>query len=222
MDITRTTARDTEFLLSFANSERSFERIVIPSGQGKLQSGTLLKADNTKAVDGDDAVKVLYQYVDATSESVAATAVVRDAEVHGELLIWEADTTNDEKLLAAVDLEAKDIIVRWTNKPIKSGDAHHLEFMAQPFGGETGESIGPVVVHVKDVFGALVNGSSLSITLTKTSGSGTLTGGGASAAVNGVATWAAVSFSAAGTFTFTAAGSGVTSAVSESVVITAA
>lgn len=221
MTITRTTARAAEFLLSFANSERSFERIVVPSGQGKLQAGTLLKSDNTKATDGTDAVKVLYDYVDATSAAAPATAVARDAEVQGELLVWENDTSNDEKLLAAIDLEEQGIIVRWTNKPIKSGDAHHLEFITVPSAGETGESIGPVVVHVKDVFGSLVNGSTASVTLTKTSGAGTLTGGGAVAAVAGVVTYETVSFSDAGTFTLTAAAAGMVSAVSDEIEIAA-
>lgn len=122
--ITRTGYRDAEFLLSFANSERSFEKVTLPAGQGVLKSGTLLTSANMKAVDGNNAAKVLYATVDttddATADQVDATVVVRDAEVHGELLGWETDTTAQEKLDAAVDLAAAGIgiIVRWTSIPV--------------------------------------------------------------------------------------------------------
>ncbi|WP_170069172.1 head decoration protein [Xanthomonas theicola] len=225
MEISRAGVRNAEFLLSESNGERSRELVYIPAGQGILPAGTLLKADNTKAVDGADAIKVLYGQVDtgkAGGLAVKGTAVARDAEVHGELLGWAADTTADEKLLAAQSLSASGILIRWTSVPIKSGAAHHLEFTQVPVAGVTGQSIGPVVAQIKDVFGALVKGSSASATLTKTSGSGTLTGGGAKAAVNGVVTWDAVAFSAAGTFTLTVASSGLTSDVSDDIVITAA
>jgi len=39
-----------------------------------------------------------------------------------------------------------------------------------------GEALGPIVVHVKDVFGALVTGSTVSATLAKATGTGNLTG----------------------------------------------
>ena len=219
MELYTNGVRNAEFILSEANSERSREQVLIPSGQGKLPAGTMLTASNTKAVDGASAVKVLYGAVDATDGPVEAAVVARDAEVHGELLNWESNTTQDEKLLAAVSLATSGIIVRWTERPIASGDADHLEFFAFPASGTEGESIGPVIVHVKDIFGSIANGSSASITLTKTTGAGTLNGGGAVAAVNGVATWPAVAFSADGTFTFTAAASGIDSAVSGNVVI---
>lgn len=222
MELYTNGVRNAEFLLSEANGERSRELIVVPSGQGKLPAGTLLTDDNVKAEDGADAVKVLYASVDATDEAVKATAISLDAEIHGELLNWEVDTTADQKLLAALSLAGSGIVIRWTNTPIKSGAAHHLEFVEYPIAGETEENIGPVVVQVKDVFGALVNGSTASVTLTKTAGAGSLTGGGAAAAVAGVADWDPIAFSAAGTFTLTAAASGLTSAVSGDIVITAA
>lgn len=120
--ITRTGIRDTEFLLSVANSERSFEKVTLLSGQGILSAGTLLTAGNAKAVDGVDAAKVLYANVDTgenpTDEDVDATVVARDAEVHGELLGWEDDTTDQEKLDAAADLLSNaNIVVRWTTTP---------------------------------------------------------------------------------------------------------
>lgn len=222
MELYTTGVRNAAFLLSESNGERSRELIVIPAGQGKLSAGTLLKADNTKAVDGASAVKVLYGAVDATTDAVKGTAVARDAEIHGEQLAWEADTTSDEKLLAAQSLAASGIVIRWTVKPVPSGAAHHLEFIDYPNAAVAGTAAGPVVAQIKDVFGALVNGSSASVTLSKTSGSGTLTGGGAKAAVNGIVTWDAVTFSVAGTFTLTAAANGLTSAVSPEIVVASA
>jgi hypothetical protein len=222
MELFTNGVRNAEFLLSEANGQRSRELIVIPSGQGKLPAGTLLTELNEKAVDGLDAVKVLYAAVDATDADVKATAVSLDAEVHGELLNWEDDTTADQKLLAADSLAGSGIVIRWTDTPIKSGAANHIEFIDYPTSGVTAQAIGPVVAHVKDAFGALVNGSAASVTLTKTAGAGVLTGGGAQAAVNGVVTWPTVSFSAAGTFTLTAASAGLTSAVSGDIIITAA
>lgn len=219
MELYTNGVRNAEFLLSEANGERSRELVVIPAGQGKLVAGTLLNDDNEKAVDGENATKVLYASVDATDEAVKATAVSLDAEVFGELLGWESDTTADQKLLAAQSLLGSGIVVRWQDTPIKSGAAHHIQFIDYPSSADVGESVGPVVAHVKDVFGALVNGSAASVTLTKTAGAGSLTGGGAQAAVNGVVTWPAVSFSAAGTFTLTAAASGLTSGVSGDIVI---
>ena len=226
MEIFRAGVRNAEFLLSESNGERSRELVLIPAGQGILVAGTLLKADNTKAVDGADAVKVLYGQVDTGDDdealAVKGTAVARDAEVHGELLGWAGDTTSDEKLLAAISLAESGIVVRWTDKPNASNTAHHLEFVQVPIAGEAGEAVGSVVAHVKDVFGALVDGSSASVTLAKATGPGTISGGGAKAAVNGVVTWDAVIFSAAGTYTLTASASGLTSATSDAIEIAAA
>ncbi|GHH52491.1 head decoration protein [[Pseudomonas] boreopolis] len=226
MEISRAGVRNAEFLLSEANGERSRELIYIPTGQGILPAGTLLKADNTKAVDGAEAVKLLYGQVDtgtaAGGLAVKGTAIARDAEVHGELLGWASDTTSDEKLLAAISLEESGIVVRWTNRPIASNTAHHIVFRQVPLMGEANEPIGPVIAEIRDVFGALVNGSAASVTLAKSAGAGDLAGGGAKAAVNGVVTWDEISFSAADTYTLTATAADLTAAVSDNIVISAA
>jgi signal peptide peptidase SppA len=214
-------ARDYEFLLSNSQSFRSFEKATIPSGQGQLQPGTLLTASNTKATDGVGAVKVLCQFVDATDVAVVANTVVRDAEVHGELLGWESDTTADEKLTAAALLDAKGIIVRWTSKPTASGAAHHLEFVTYPTSGTAGASLGNVVAHVKDAFGNTVTSSTASVTLAKNTGPGTLTNGGATSAVAGVATWTAIQLSAAGDVTLKATSAGLTQATGAEIAVTA-
>ena len=64
MEISLAGTRTGEFLLSEAGGERSRELIRLPAGQGMLAAGTLLKADNTVAANGADAVKVLYGPVD--------------------------------------------------------------------------------------------------------------------------------------------------------------
>lgn len=220
-DTTRTGYRDYEFLLSVANGQRSFEKVNIPAGHGILQPGTLLTAANTKAVDGAGAVKVLCHYVDATSAAVPANTVRRDAEVHGELLAWESDTTNDEKLLAAQALAAAGIIALWTQKPASSGAAHHIEFVTYPISGTAGNSLGNVVAHIKDAFGGTVIGSTASVTLAKNTGPGTLSNGGATNAVAGVATWTAVQLSAAGDVTLKATSSGLAQATGAEIAITA-
>jgi Bacteriophage lambda head decoration protein D len=221
MEITRTGRRDYEFLLTNSVGFRSYEAATIPSGQGMLQPGTLLTASNTKATDGVGAVKILCQFVDATDKAVSANTVVRDAEVHGELLGWESDTTNDEKLLAAQALAARGIIVSWTTKPASSGAAHHIEFITYPVSGTAGNSLGNVVAHVKDAFGNTVTGSTASVTLAKNTGPGTLTNGGAASAVAGVVTWTAVQLSAAGDVTLKATSSGLAQATGPEIAITA-
>lgn len=221
MDLMTPGVRTAAFLLSEANGERSREQIVIPAGQGRLPAGSLLTADNEKADDVTEAVKVLYGAVDATDEAVKATAVSLDAEVHGELLAWDEDATSDQKLLAAQALLGSGIVVRWTERPVASGDAHHLEFMDIPSTGVAGAPAGRVQVYVRDVFGALVNGSGISVTLAKATGPGTIANAGAVNAVNGVATWEGVTFSAAGTYTLNASATGLTAAISGDVVIAA-
>lgn len=209
------------FLLSFSNSERSFEKITVPSGQGQLQPGTLLTATNTKAVDGVGAVKILYGFVDATSAAAPANAVVRDAEIFGEQLGWETDTTADEKLIAAVALEAKGLIVRWTNAPVASGAAAYVEFITYPSAGSAGVSLGNVVAHIKTALGALVTGSTASVVLAKNTGPGVLTNGGAVSAVAGVATWTAIQLSAAGDVTLKATSAGLTQATGAQIAVIA-
>ncbi|TAA42474.1 head decoration protein [Pseudoxanthomonas winnipegensis] len=231
MDLLMTNGvRTAAFLLSEANGERSRELITIPGGQGKLSAGTLLNTDNEVAEDFNEAIKVLYGAVDTgdapeqgeTVPPVKGVAINYDAEVHGELLAWPEGTTDDQKLIAANALDAAGIVTRWTEKPVASGAAHHIEFINYPSSATAGAPAGNVVAHVKDVFGALVTGSTASVTLTKATGPGTLSNGGAKAAVDGVVTWQDVSFSAAGTVTLSAVATGLTPAVSDDITVAAA
>ncbi|WP_337055040.1 head decoration protein [Pseudoxanthomonas sp. USHLN014] len=230
MELNTNGVRTGAFILSEANGQRSRELIIIPGGQGKLTAGTLLNTDNEVATDFNEAIKVLYDFVDTgeppeqgeTAVAVKGVAINYDAEVHGELLAWPEGTTDDQKLIAANALDAAGIVTRWTEQPVASGDAHHIEFISYPGSATAGVAAGTVVAHVKTVFGGLVTGSTASVTLTKATGPGTLSGGGAKAAVDGVVTWEGVTFSAAGTVTLSAAATGLTSAVSDDITVVAA
>jgi len=226
MEINLAGTRTGEFLLSEAGGERSRELIRLPAGQGMLSAGTLLKADNTVAANGTDAVKVLYGPIDTGTDSAAlavkGAAIARDAEVFGEKLGWASGVTADQKLLAALSLAESGIITRWTQQPIASNAADHLVFVSVPVTGTAGVALGPVVAHVKDVFGALVTGSTVSATLAKATGTGNLTGGGAKAAVGGVITWDAATLSAAGDYTLKVTASDLDEATTDTITITAA
>lgn len=225
MDISLAGTRTGEFLLSEAGGERSRELIRIPAGQGVLVAGTLLKADNSVSATGADAVKVLYGAVDTGTDDdalpVKGAAVARDAEVFGEKLVWADGVSADQKLLAALSLAESGIVTRWTEQPIASNAADHLVFVDVPLIGTAGEPLG-IVAHVKDVFGALVTGSTVSVTLAKATGPGNLAGGGAKAAVGGVITWDAATLSAAGDYTLKVTAADLDEATSETITIAAA
>lgn len=225
MDISLAGTRTGEFLLSEAGGERSRELIRIPAGQGVLVAGTLLKADNSVSATGADAVKVLYGAVDTGTDDdalpVKGAAVARDAEVFGEKLVWADGVSADQKLLAALSLAESGIVTRWTEPPIASNAADHLVFVDAPLIGTAGEPLG-IVAHVKDVFGALVTGSTVSVTLAKATGPGNLAGGGAKAAVGGVITWDAATLSAAGDYTLKVTAADLDEATSETITIAAA
>ena len=226
MEISLAGARTGEFLLSEAGGERSRELIRIPAGQGVLPAGTLLKSDNTLAANGTGAVKVLYGAVDTgtdnTQLALKGAAIARDAEVFGEKLAWGTGVTDDQKLLAALSLAGAGIVTRWTEQPISSNSADHLAFATTPLTGTAGQPLSAIVAHVKDVFGARVTGSTVSVTLAKATGPGNLTGGGAKAAVGGVITWDNVALSAAGDYTLKVTAAGVDEAISETITIAAA
>lgn len=225
MEISLAGTRTGEFLLSEAGGERSRELIRLPAGQGMLSAGTLLKADNTVAANGTDPVKVLYGPIDTGTDSAAlavkGAAIARDAEVFGEKLVWADGVTADQKLLAALSLAESGIITRWTQQPIASNAADHLVFVSVPVTGTAGVALGPVVAHVKDVFGALVTGSTVSATLAKATGTGNLTGGGAKAAVGGVITWDAATLSAAGDYTLKVTAADLDEATTDTITIAA-
>jgi len=97
------------------------------------------------------------------------------------------------------------------------GLASKLVFTTQPTNGTAGSPLAAVVVKVEDTNGNLVTGSTASITISSTPAGvgGTTT----VAAVGGIATFSNLVFSTAGSYTLTAASSGLTSATSNSFTI---
>lgn len=117
-----------------------------------------------------------------------------------------------------------------TNVTIAAGAATKLGFTAQPTGGVASQAF-PIqpVVAVQDAGGNTVtSGTNSNATVALALGAGapagsvlTCTGGLTRVAVAGVATFAGCSVSAAGTFTLVASATGLTSATTNSFVVTA-
>ena len=121
MDLTLPGAVGPAFLLAEANGERSRSLFDVPAAVGELVPGTILKADGAPlllAADVATAAAVLYGDVDASVLSAKAAVIAKDAEVHGELLVWPAGFTDANKLAVSDALENKGIIVRWTRRPV--------------------------------------------------------------------------------------------------------
>lgn len=115
------------FLVSEANGMyRSREQAVIASGSGVVRAGTVLGrvtadgADKGKfkplapaAADGTQtAAAILWEGCDATAADVRRTVNVRDCEVHADVLVFAAGTTNNQKTAAMAALAALGIIGR--------------------------------------------------------------------------------------------------------------
>src|SRR6266481_2169792 len=94
-----------------------------------------------------------------------------------------------------------------------------LAFTTQPANGTAGSPLANVAVSVEDANGNVVPGSTASVTISSTPGGvgGTTT----VAAVNGVATFSNLVFTKAGSYTLTAASTGLTGATSNSLTIAA-
>lgn len=110
-------------ILSTGNGGISFDSIVVVSGAGILQPGTVLgkitasgkyTAYDNDAADGSEVARaILHAGVDATSADVTATALTRLAEVSKANLQWGAAvTTQGEKDAAYVDLATAFILAR--------------------------------------------------------------------------------------------------------------
>jgi hypothetical protein len=114
-------------VLSEANGQRSREKVVVVSGAGVLEAGTVLgkitAGGKYQAYDNGDspagigvASAVLLYGVDATAADVSAATIARDAEVVAELLRFKSGTTLTNANLAKTDLAAVGVVVRgdWT------------------------------------------------------------------------------------------------------------
>lgn len=117
--------RDGEFILNEVNGLGNYSRdtIVIASGAGKVQPGTVLgkvtasgKYVPSPATGSDGSqtgIAINVAYVDATSADVKVAAITRSAEVNGKILAYEATVNDDTKKAAkATQLAAVGILVR--------------------------------------------------------------------------------------------------------------
>lgn len=112
------------FIKSEANGDLSRETVVIVTGSGKLEAGTVLgritasgkyKPYDDNNTDGSEvAAAILIYDVDATSADVTAVVIFRLAEVFTNRLKWAATVLSGEKTTAYADLAAagKLVIVR--------------------------------------------------------------------------------------------------------------
>lgn len=110
------------YIVSEGNGYRSREQIVIVSGSGKLDAGTVLgkitasgkfKPYTAAASDGSqNAAAILYEGCDATSADVRRTVTARDSEVQADVLVWAAGVTDPQKTTALTALAALGIAAR--------------------------------------------------------------------------------------------------------------
>lgn len=110
------------YIVSEAHGYRSREQIVIASGSGVLKPGAVLgkvtaggkyKPIAPGASDGtQNAAAILYEGCDATGADVRRTVTARDTEVHADVLVWPAGTTDPQKTTALAALAALGIIGR--------------------------------------------------------------------------------------------------------------
>jgi hypothetical protein len=109
------------FLLSEANGSRSRDVVTIVSGQnlkagavlGKISASGKYKAYDNGAGDGSQAAAaILFDDVDASGGDKTATAIVRDAEVNKNELVYAVGQDQTSKDASVVDFAALGILVR--------------------------------------------------------------------------------------------------------------
>lgn len=114
MPIIQQSVRNTEFLLSEAGGERSREQVVLLPSTESVSAGTImvLGTGGYEAYDAPEtpvaitaAVAIIYNNKAASEDEQLVAAIVRDAEVDGDLLVG----LNDASLTA---LASQGIIVR--------------------------------------------------------------------------------------------------------------
>lgn len=107
---------------------------------------------------------------------------------------------------------------------IGAGVATQVQFIVQPSGTNVNAAIAPAVqIAIADIFGAVVTGDNAStITVSKQSGAGTLSGTLTKTVVSGVATFPDLAFNASGSYVIHAVSASLTAANSSSFSVSAA
>ena len=113
------------FIVSEANKTRSRATIVVAQGE-VLKAGAVLALiaatgqytsyDNDGTSVSNAARAILFAAVDATDGPVEAVAIVRDAEVHGDELVFENTEDTGDREAAFADLATHGIIVRFEQR----------------------------------------------------------------------------------------------------------
>ena len=113
-------ARTAAFLLSEANGKFSRDNVAIAAGE--LAPGTVLGRVTATgkyvqfapgAADGSETVAgILYAAADASAAEADGVAVVRQAELKGEELIWPEAITAPQKTAAVAALAVLGLIIR--------------------------------------------------------------------------------------------------------------
>ncbi len=123
MTVLTETRHPGEFLMSEANGQRSRETITVASGAGVIAPGSVLGKITASgkylvsaigATDGSQTAAAVSLYgCDATSADQKIAAILRDAEVNGNILTYHADRDQAaERAAARADLAAVGVIVR--------------------------------------------------------------------------------------------------------------
>lgn len=113
------------FLVSEANKTRSRAVVTIAEGEN-LVAGQVLALnastgkyeayDNDGTSDTNAAAAILFDAADATDGDVEAVAIVRDAEVHGDEIVFASSEDTGDREAAFADLATKGIIVRFEER----------------------------------------------------------------------------------------------------------
>lgn len=185
---------------------------------GTLTAATITVNAKTKTADQADPIfdAVVAGFDRADMISVSFAVVAHAAQLVGTYQITA--TVNDP----LGRLSKYTVTNTPANLTITPGAATKLAFGQQPTAVVRPASITPAVtVLVQDAFGNTVTSSTASVTMALTTGPGVLTGGGATAAVAGIATFSGLQFSLAGAGDIlTASSAGLTSIASNAFNVT--
>lgn len=108
-----------EGIFSEANGNRSRESVIVADGQ-TLKANQIVAtvankvvALNPVAVDGSEAATgMLFADVTASGADARGVAIVRDAELQEDAIVWPDGITDPQKAVAITELEALGLIIR--------------------------------------------------------------------------------------------------------------
>lgn len=113
--------RPSEFIVSEANGRRGRDAVTVASGAdlgsavvvGKVTANGKMAQLAPAASDGSEtAYGILIYPAGAATADAVVTAIVREAEINGELIVWPEGITEGQKTTAIADLEARGLIIR--------------------------------------------------------------------------------------------------------------